>query len=152
MTPDDLGGYASLSDPQIHPDGVRIAFAVSRMNLQEDRYDRQIWLWNGTTARPFTHGPGDTRPRWSPNGTRLAFLRAPLESGKPAQVGVMDASGGEAAVITSFDLGASEVEWAPDGSRLAVIGSEWLEPEVTEEERKRRPRRIGGPGYRFDNL
>src|SRR3990172_1525033 len=72
MTQDDVGGYASLSDPQIHPDGVRIAFAVSRMNLQEDRYDRQIWLWNGTTARPFTHGPGDTRPRRSPRRSASA--------------------------------------------------------------------------------
>ncbi len=152
MTPDDLGGYASLSDPQLHPDGVRVAFGVSRMNLEDDRYDRQLWLWDGTAARPFTHGPADTRPRWSPDGTRLAFLRASGEPGKPAQVAVMSAAGGEATVITSFALGASEAEWSPDGSRLAVVGSEYLIPDLTDEERKRRPRRITGPGYRFDNL
>jgi len=152
MIPEDLAGYASLSDPQLHPDGVRVAFVVSRMNLDADRYERRIWLWDGSTARSFTHGPADTRPRWSPDGMRLAFLRASGEPGKVAQVAVMGAGGGEAAVLTSFSLGASEAEWSPDSARLAVVGSEWLEPEVDDDERKRRPRRIRGAGFRFDNL
>ena len=64
------------------------------MNLDDDRYERRIWVWDGTTARSFTHGPADTRPRWSPDGTRLAFLRASGEPGKPAQVAVMDPAAG----------------------------------------------------------
>ena len=126
MRPEDLSGYVTVSDPQLHPDGVRVAFVVSRMDLETDRYHRGIWLWDGTAARVFTHGPADTRPRWSPDGARLAFLRASGEPGKPSQVAVMGAGGGEAAVITAFGLGASEAEWAPDGSRLAVVGAEWL--------------------------
>ena len=152
MTPDDLGGYATLSDPQLHPDGIQVAFVVSRLDLEQDRYERRIWRWDGTTARQFTHGPVDTRPRWSPDGSRLAFLRASGEPGKPAQLAVMDAAGGEAAVVTSFGLGVIEAEWSPLGSRLAVIATEWLEPDLTEDERKRRPRRLRDAGYRFDNL
>ncbi|HEX5630212.1 MAG TPA: S9 family peptidase, partial [Acidimicrobiia bacterium] len=152
MTPDDLSGYATPSDPQLHPDGVRIAFVVSRMDLENDRYDRRIWLWDGSQVRAFTHGPADTRPRWSPDGTRLVFLRASGEAGKPAQVAVMGAGGGEASVISSFGLGATEAEWSPDGTRLAVVGAEWLDPDLSEDERKRRPRRLRDAGYRFDNL
>lgn len=152
MTPGDLGGYATLSDPQLHPDGVQIAFVVSRMDLEQDRYERRIWLWDGTTARQFTHGPADTRPRWSPDGTRLALLRASGEPGKPAQLAVMAAAGGEAAVVTSFGLGVTEAEWSPDGTRLGVIGTEWLEPDLSDDERKRRPRRLRTAGYRFDNM
>jgi len=154
MRPDDLSRYATVSDPQLHPDGVRVAFVVSRMDLEKDRYQKQIWLWDGTEARAFTHGPADSRPRWSPDGTRLAFLRASGEEGKPAQLAVMPMEGGEAAVITSFALGATEAEWSPDGGRLAVIGVEWAGEwaGLDDDERKRHPRRITRAGYRFDDL
>lgn len=148
----DLLSFAALSDPQIHPDGRRAAFVVSRMNFEDDRYDREIWLWDGATARRFTHGPGDVRPRWSPDGSHLAFLRTSAKEGDKAQVAVMAAAGGEATVRTSFALGAAEAEWSPDGSTLAVAGTEWRSgwAELDDDGRKRRPRRIGGAGFRFD--
>ena len=154
MHPGDLSRFVTVSDPQLHPDGVRVAFVVSRMDLDKDRYHKQIWLWDGAAARAFTHGPSDSRPRWSPDGTRLAFLRATGEEGKAAQVAVMPTVGGEAAVLTSFTLGATEAEWAPDGSRLAVIGVEWTAEwaGLDDDERKRRPRRITRAGYRFDDV
>jgi dipeptidyl aminopeptidase/acylaminoacyl peptidase len=154
MGPDDLSRFVTVSDPQIHPDGKRAAFVVSRMDLEKDRYHKQVWLWDGESARGFIHGPADSRPRWSPDGTRLAFLRATGEEGKPPQVAVMPVSGGEAAVLTSFALGALEAEWSPDGSRLAVIGVEWSGEwaGLDDDERKRHPRRITRAGYRFDDL
>jgi dipeptidyl aminopeptidase/acylaminoacyl peptidase len=153
MRPEDLSRFVTLSDPRIHPDGSRVAFVVSRMNLDDDRYDRQIWIWDGEEARPFTHGPGDARPRWSPDGSRLAFIRTgPGKEDRP-QVAVMPVTGGEAAVVTDFALGASEAEWSPDGSSLAVVGVSWTEDwsDVEDEERARKPRRIGHFGYRFDD-
>ncbi len=154
MRPEDLSRYVTVSDPQLHPDGVRVAFVVSRMDLEKDRYHRRVWLWDGAEARPFTHGPVDSRPRWSPDGSRLAFLRATGEEGKPAQVAVMPTVGGEAAVVTSFALGATEAEWSPDGARLAVVGVEWTDEwaALDDDGRKRHPRRITRAGYRFDDL
>ena len=145
--------FASLSDPQIHPDGTRVVFVVSRMNFDEDRYDKEIWLWDGLSVRRFTHGPADTRPRWSPDGERLAFLRSSGNEGDKAQVAVMPNGGGEASIRTAFALGATEAEWSPDGASLAAAGTEWLGDwaELDDDARKRRPRRIGGAGYRFDN-
>jgi dipeptidyl aminopeptidase/acylaminoacyl peptidase len=136
----------------LHPDGIRIAFVVTRIDLAEDRYERTIWLWDGSEARPFTHGPGDANPRWSPDGTRLAFLRASGKEKDPPQVAVMPASGGEASAITDFALGAREVEWSPDGTRLAVIGASWTAEwaDLEDDERAKKPRRIDGFGYRFD--
>jgi dipeptidyl aminopeptidase/acylaminoacyl peptidase len=153
MTPDDLASFATLSDPQIHPDGDRIVFVVSRMNLDDDRYDRSIWIWDGDAARPFTHGPVDARPRWSPDGARLALLRASGKKGEAAQLAVMDSSGGEAEVLTSFDLGVSEAEWSPDGARLALVATEWANEwrDLDDEKREKQPRRITAPEWRFDN-
>jgi len=154
MLPDDLAAYSTVSDPNLHPDGVRIAFVVTRMDLGEDRYERRLWLWDGEQARPFTTGPGDARPRWSPDGERLVFQRAGSGDKAVPQVAVMPAAGGEAEVITSFPLGATEAEWSPDGSRLAVVGVSWTDEwdDLDEDERGRRPRRVSRAGYRHDNL
>ncbi len=154
MRPDDLPRFSSVSDPNLHPDGVRVAFVVSTMNLDDDRYDRQVWLWDGTEARPFTAGPGDGRPRWSPDGSQLVFLRSGTGEGDVPQVAVMPAGGGEASVVTEFPLGATEAEWSPDGSRLAVVGVSWAGEwaDLEDDERKKHPRRITRFGYRADNL
>ena len=61
MLPSDLGAFRTLSRPAISPDGKSVLFGVARMNLDEDRYDREIWLWEeGSQARRFTAGPGDS--------------------------------------------------------------------------------------------
>ena len=148
MTPDQLAQINVPSDPRISPDGTRVAFVVSTPNLEDDRYDRSIWV----EGEVFTAGPGDTAPRWSPDGSRLAFLRSVDKD--PAQVAVIPANGGEAKVITSFDKGVEALEWSPNGDRIVVVAvtydEEWADLE--DEERSRRPRRLTRVPYRFDNL
>ena len=153
MQPSDLGNFKTVSDPQLHPDGRRIAFVVSQMDLDEDTYVREIWLWDGEEARPFTHGPTDASPRWSPDGSRLAFIRKGAKDDDKPQVVVMPADGGEARQVTDFPLGAGSVAWSPDGSRLAVTGTVWREDlaDLDDDERKRRPVRITTFPYRADD-
>ena len=154
MRPDQLGDYQVPSDPRIHPDGLRAAFVVTRMDLEEDRYDRRVWLWDGESSRPITAGPGDTNPRWSPDGTRLAFLRKGTDEQDRPQVAVIPMDGGEAELVSDFELGVLELEWSPDGSAVAVIVPEWTEhwEDVETDERSRVPRRITRLPFRFDNL
>ena len=66
MTPDDLTRLNIPSDPRIAPDGLSALFVVSTPNIEEDRYDKQIWISDLATSKPLTDGPGDTAPRWSP--------------------------------------------------------------------------------------
>ncbi|GMQ85922.1 MAG: S9 family peptidase [Acidimicrobiia bacterium] len=153
MRPDQLGDFRVLSDPRMHPDGSRAAFVVTRMNLDEDRYDRRIWLWDGSRARPITSGQGDTRPRWSPDGTLLAFSRKGAAEEDRAQVAILPLDGGEGMTVTDFELGVLELEWAPDGSRLAVVAAEWTGEwkDIEPEQRSRIAHRITRLPFRFDD-
>ena len=153
MRPEQLGDLAIPSDPRLHPDGERVAFVVTRLDLEEDRYVRRIWLWDGETARPLTAGPGDVSPRWSPDGRRLAFVRKGRDQDSKPQLAILDMAGGEAQVVTDFALGVSEAEWAPDGQTVAVVAAEWRADlaDIDDDERKRRPRRVTEFPYRFDN-
>lgn len=154
MRPEQLGDFAVPSDPRLHPDGTRIAFVVTRLDLEDDKYIRRIWLWDGRQARALTSGPTDMAPRWSTDGSKLAFLRKDKSDDATPQLAVLDMAGGEAEILTDFALGVSEAEWSPTGDKIAVVAAEWI-PELADlepDERKRRPRRVTRFPYRFDNM
>ncbi len=60
ITIKDLRRFKFVSDPQISPDGEKVAFVLSTINPKEDRYDRHIWLvgTGSGKAAQFTHGVG----------------------------------------------------------------------------------------------
>ncbi|MCP4968302.1 MAG: S9 family peptidase [bacterium] len=154
MRPKQLGELAVPSDPRLHPDGIRIAFSVVRLDMDDDKYVRRIWLWDGSQARALTSGPTDMAPRWSPDGSKLGFIRKATADDATPQLAVLDMAGGEAEILTDFPLGVSEAEWAPTGDRIAVVAAEWI-PELADlepDERKRQARRVTRLPYRFDNM
>ncbi len=151
MTPEDLNGLTTPQTPAVHPSGDRVAYVISTIDTDEDRYGRAIWVGDSNDSRQFTAGPGDTSPKWSPDGSRLAFIRTEEKVG---QVAIIPADGGEAEVVTDFDLGVTTFEWSPDGTSLAVAATTYVEDwaELTDEERARKPRRVTSVPYKFDNL
>ncbi|MGI9667339.1 MAG: S9 family peptidase [Acidimicrobiia bacterium] len=152
MRPDQLGDFKVPSDSFLHPDGVQVVFTVTQMNLEEDRYESSIWLFDGSSARRLTSGVGDRSPRWSPDGQTLAFLRkGDGEQDKP-QLALLPVAGGEARTVTDCALGVSSIEWSPDGTRILCGVAEYIDGFEDEEERARAPRRITHVSFRFDNV
>lgn len=153
MQPSDLDHLAVPSDPQLHPDGVRTAYVLTEVDVDDDRYVRTIHLHDRAGTRRFTHGPSDTSPRWSPDGRWLAFLRTGSEEGQKPQLHVMPADGGEAQRRTDLPLGVSDLVWSPDSSRLVAVAAAWHADvaELDDDERRRRPRRITRLPYRTDS-
>jgi len=127
----DLRKIVHLSSPRIAPGGKRIAAIVSRWDWDKDKAKKQIVLVNAVTgdSRPLTwHRRGLDEPRWSPDGSRLAFIaEAPAPDGSDstdkhkAQVFVMRMDGGDPRRVTDAANGVAQFAWSPDGKRIAFV-------------------------------
>jgi dipeptidyl aminopeptidase/acylaminoacyl peptidase len=122
----DLFRFAWASDPQVAPDGSKVAFVRVTVDRDKDDYETSIWVvpTSGGEPKRLTNGPRDAWPRWSPDGARLLFLRrADGEGGKPRpnQVYLLSFSGGEPRSWTDLPEGVSNPSWSPDGKRIAFV-------------------------------
>ncbi|MBX5475806.1 MAG: S9 family peptidase [Clostridia bacterium] len=129
----DLMDFVFVGDPQLCPDGGRVAFTRTWIEKKENKYRSQICLvpFEGGPAVPFTGGPGrDGSPRWSPDGNWLAFVSdREAQKGKDdddrdplgPQIYVMSTRGGEARRITNVRGGVESFVWSPDSTRIAFV-------------------------------
>ena len=157
MRPDDLTRIRAASDPQISPDGRRVAFVVTTLSTEKDEYLSNVWVTDVAgldTPRRLTTGPKrDTFPRWSPDGTWLAFV-SEREPKKKGQLYALPSEGGEPVRLTDLKNGVSNPQWSPDGTKLAFLSKVggWEEPEDEAERAKSKPARvISTLKYRLDN-
>jgi dipeptidyl aminopeptidase/acylaminoacyl peptidase len=112
----------SVTNPQISPDGKSIVVAVSRANLQDNRFDVQlVQVEIATKAQKILTRRRASQHKWSPDGSRLAFL-AP-EEGK-TQIWVLPIDGGEALQVTKSPTDVEGFEWRPDGKALVYRATE----------------------------
>jgi dipeptidyl aminopeptidase/acylaminoacyl peptidase len=119
LTLEDFWSLKTVSDAQLSPDGLTIAYVVGSYDEKQNQAHSAIWLASleSGQTRQFTSGETtDSQPRWSPDGARLAFISTRHE-GKP-QIFIMDIAGGEARRLTNAPDGATSPVWAPDGRRL----------------------------------
>ena len=127
ITEKDLFNFVWIGDPQVSPDGSRVAFVRVTVNDRKDGYNTAIWTVttaNGDT-RQLTNGPRDTTPRWSPDGKYLLFVRAPEVSGRtePPQLFMLAMGGGEPFQFTTLPRGAGGPQWSPDGKMILFYNS-----------------------------
>jgi dipeptidyl aminopeptidase/acylaminoacyl peptidase len=119
LTGEDLFNLEWASDPEISPDGRTIAYVRESNDIMTDKSRPTIWLVDVATGqqRPLLAGSGAYfSPRWSPDGTRLAYVAA--EGGSP-QLYVRWMSSGESARITGLPNSPNAIAWSPDGRRIA---------------------------------
>ena len=135
----DLFGVVAVSDPQISPDGERIAFVRTTVNYEKDEYLSDIWLAEGGELKQFTAGRGkDKEPCWSPDGRKLIFTSTPPakeEEKKKRQIYIIEADGGEARKLTDQKFGVESPRWSPNGKRLLFISP--TQPEEPKGDEKR---------------
>ncbi|MFC2171061.1 S9 family peptidase [Acidobacteriota bacterium] len=121
ITFDDLYGLPKIEDPQISPDGSRIAFTLTERDPSAETQESHICLMNndGTDLRRLTSGAAsEWHPRWSPQGKSLAFIS---DRDGSAQVYLLPLKGGEARPVTFLSTGVSGMEWSPSGESFVFV-------------------------------
>lgn len=131
VEPVGLGDYFRLkraSDPQISPDGTRVAYVEIAPDVARDAWRssvRLVEIANASDAALATSNGASFHPRWSPDGRLLAFVHSGSQglelaiAEPPRQV-----TGGTWVVRTVGALPAAPLDlaWSPDGRRLAFVG------------------------------
>ena len=120
LQPRDLFSLEVASDPQISPDGRRIAYVRRSGDIMTDRMRPSVWVVDTRTGEqmPLVAGAGShSQPRWSPDGTRLAFIST-AEGDRP-QLFVRWMESGEEVRITGLPDSPSSIAWSPDGRHIA---------------------------------
>lgn len=118
----DLISMHRVSGPQISPDGKWVAYDVATPDYSANRLTHDVWIVaiSGGDARQLTHDGTSERPRWSPDGKRVAILSS--RDGAP-QVSTLPVDGGQPVKITTLSTGADNELWSPDGKWIAFVSS-----------------------------
>lgn len=115
----DMIALPSIGDPQLSPDGTTVLFVMDGPDWKANRRVGHVHRIkaDGSDQVQLTFGErGETSPRWSPDGRRIAFL-ARRGDDATSQIYVLDADGGEARRITNHPTAPGDLTWSPD-SRL----------------------------------
>jgi dipeptidyl aminopeptidase/acylaminoacyl peptidase len=156
MQPRDVYELVNAGDPRIAPDRGRVAYTVIEVDEESNQYRSAIWvtaLDGAGEPRRFTSGEKrDGAPRWSPDGSQLAFTSNRGDDKAPSALYVIAAEGGEARKLTDLKEGVESYAWSPDSTRIAFTARVRDEAYEEEDERKRQPRRFLRVFHKLDSV
>ncbi len=118
LTVEHFLDWENVSDPQLSPDGSQIIYTRSWVNQMEDEWTSSLWVMNadGSKNRFLVDG---SSPRWSPDGTRIAYLAEGDPEGTQVFVRYMDAEGA-ASQITRVTERPANIKWSPDNRWISL--------------------------------
>ena len=115
FTVEDLLKVRRVGDPQVSPNGKRVAFTIGDVNYDLNKVITQIYVMqiDGSGLKQLTSGTASsTTPRWSPEGKRIAFVTG-------GQVWTMADDGDNKDKVTKISTSAAAPVWSPDGKWIA---------------------------------
>jgi dipeptidyl aminopeptidase/acylaminoacyl peptidase len=147
---EDVFDIEYASDVQISPDAGTVAYVRYSMSIMRDRREGRLWLVNadGSKHRKLTStDQSESSPRWSPDGTRIAFVSGSAEG---SEIYVYWVETGQIARLTQLERSPGGIAWSPDGNQIAFTmlvpearpvlaampvrpaGAEWADPPIVE--------------------
>ncbi len=144
---EDLYRLELLAEPRISPDGKHVIFRQQRVDKKTEKKYANLWVTStsldGGAPRQFTYGnQNDSSPRWSPDGSQIAFLSNRGERELPAQIYLLPFNGGEARPLTEIEGEITLVSWSPDGRKLLCLVRK-MDEEQMEREKDEQKKKLG---------
>ena len=123
LMPEQTLDRRTVGELEFSPDGSKLAFTLNEPVKGVARA-RSIWLLDVETGRlrqlTFS-GKNDNSPRWSPDGSTIAFLS---DRDGTQQLYLLPLRGGEAEKITTGAERVEQFRWSPDGAWIAFLMQE----------------------------
>ena len=158
ITPQDLLKLVGVGDTRMSPDGRQVLFQRKIVGAR-NAYETSVWVADADckrAPRAVTKGPKDTLARWSPDGTKIAFIRN--DAALAPRIMIVSHKGGAPRELLSMPHGAvRDLAWSPCGRRLA-FGFRATQAQWSAQAKKAReqhglstpPRVIENENYRLD--
>jgi dipeptidyl aminopeptidase/acylaminoacyl peptidase len=146
---DALWAIKRIGSPTLASDGQLACAPVTSFSIDANAGNTELWLFpigadgpSSSRARPrrLTAGDKDSEPRFSPDGTTIAFIAKRNDDTEP-QVYLIAPDGGEATRLTKLATGAAGGSPTASGSRSSRGYGPTLQA--------RPPRRSGSPSARM---
>ncbi|HYW29184.1 MAG TPA: prolyl oligopeptidase family serine peptidase [Gaiellales bacterium] len=117
--PADLGRERQITSFTLSPDGRHVVYSRRDTDASEYRSHLRVAALAGGTSRQLTTHGRESRPSFSPDGSRIVFLSERDGSTRPW---VLPSGGGEPSSLPAPDGGAFDASWSPDGRTLLLTG------------------------------
>jgi dipeptidyl aminopeptidase/acylaminoacyl peptidase len=133
----DLLNVPRLTDLQLSPDHRQVVYTLAQSDWKANKRITHVWRVQAdgaNTVQLTNGGESETSPRWSPDGTTIAFLTKRPDSDE-TQIYVIPNTGGEARAVTHHHTSASRPSWSPDGRDIYFVAPDPKPPEERDRDK-----------------
>jgi len=138
---EDIFALEYAADVQISPDGNKIAYVRASNDIMTDSTHTTLWILDVETGQQlplFADKFNYSQPRWSADGTQLAFISD--VSGK-RQIHLHWLAENKTAQLSALQNAPSNLTWSPDGKHLAFT----MNVSANEAEVKQKVKKVKKP-------